>query len=102
MSADGDDQAQAGNTRQEGLSGSQGAIAFAQSRPEDRGDLRQNLLALGHDISRAAQEQLGEDPRKSYSLARRYAIVYETLDAIEKNGQPALALEAMITRFRNV
>jgi DNA polymerase-3 subunit delta' len=79
----------------------EGAIAFAQSRPEDRGDLRQNLLALCQHLSREAHDHVSGDTGLASAAARRYSIVHEALDAIEKNGQPALALEAMITRFRN-
>jgi DNA polymerase-3 subunit delta' len=78
----------------------EGAIAFAQGRPNERGDLRQNLLSLCQDLSRAARERLGDDPQGARTAALRYALVLEALDAIERNGQPALALEAMITRFR--
>ena len=78
----------------------EGAIAFAQARPEDRGDLRDNLLALCQHLTREAHEHLGGDARRASAAAKRYSLVHEALDAIERNGQPALALEAMITRFR--
>jgi DNA polymerase-3 subunit delta' len=79
----------------------EGAIAFAQGRPEDRGDLRQNLLALCQHLAREAHEHLDGDARLASAAAKRYSMVHEALDAIERNGQPALALEAMITRFRS-
>jgi DNA polymerase III subunit delta' len=79
----------------------EGAIAFAQARPEDRDDLRQNLQALCRHLTREAHAQLSGDARLASLAAKRYSIVYEALDAIDRNGQPALALEAMITRFRN-
>jgi hypothetical protein len=78
-----------------------GAVVFAQSRPNERGDLRQNLLALSQHLAREAREGLSVDDRNAATAARRHALVAEALDALERNAQPGLALEAMITRFRN-
>jgi DNA polymerase-3 subunit delta' len=79
-----------------------GAVVFAQTRPNERGDLRQNLLALSQHLAHEARQSLGSDDRNASAAARRHALVAEALDALERNAQPALALEAMITRFRNV
>ncbi len=79
-----------------------GAVVFAQSRPNERGDLRQNLLALSQHLAREARERLGVDDGRAATAARRHTLVTEALDALERNAQPGLALEAMITRFRNV
>jgi DNA polymerase-3 subunit delta' len=78
-----------------------GAIVFAQTRPNERGDLRQNLLALSQQLAHDARHALADDGTRAVTAARRYALVVETLDAIDRNGQPGLALEAMIARFRN-
>jgi DNA polymerase-3 subunit delta' len=78
-----------------------GAVVFAQSRPNERGDLRQNLLALSQYLAHEARTLLGNDDRHATVAARRHALVAEALDALERNAQPALALEAMIARFRN-
>lgn len=77
------------------------AVVFAQTRPNERGDLRQNLLALSQHLAHEARERLGVDDARAATAARRYALVTETLDAVERNAQPGLALEAMIARFRN-
>jgi DNA polymerase-3 subunit delta' len=78
-----------------------GAIVFAQTRPNERGDLRQNLLALCQELAQDARQSLAADPRRAATAARRHALVVETLDAVDRNGQPGLALEAMIARFRS-
>ena len=78
-----------------------GAVVFAQTRPNERGDLRQNLLALSHHLAEDARRTLAANASHAATSARRYALVVEALDAIERNGQPGLALEAMIARFRN-
>ncbi len=78
-----------------------GAVVFAQTRPNERGDLRQNLVALSQHLAREARERVGTETGEATTAARRYALVTEALDALERNGQPALALESMIARFRN-
>jgi hypothetical protein len=42
------------------------------------------------------------DPTTAERRAREHAVVLGAMDAIEKNVQPALALEAMIVNLRSL
>jgi DNA polymerase-3 subunit delta' len=79
----------------------EGAIAFAQARPNERGALRDNLLALCHHLAQEARERAPTEVDAALRAARRHAVVMEALDATERNAQPALALEAMVARLRS-
>jgi DNA polymerase-3 subunit delta' len=75
------------------------ALEFAASKPPDRDALRVQLshlaqhLALGARVPDAA-------PNVALRFARQHEIVLHALANIERNAQPALALESMILRMR--
>lgn len=76
------------------------AIGFAQNRPDKRDALRNELGFLAHSFAMEARELAANDPIGAERAARRYSTVLTTLDEVEKNVQPALALEAMVARLR--
>lgn len=76
------------------------AIGFAQNRPDKRDALRNELGFLAHSFALEARELTRQDPTGAERAARRYSLVLTTLDEVEKNVQPALALEAMVARLR--
>ncbi|HEX4478440.1 MAG TPA: DNA polymerase III subunit [Polyangiaceae bacterium] len=78
------------------------AIAFAGSRPEQRDDLKQRLEELSIHFAREARKVVGADADVAERHARRHAVVVRTLDAVERNAQPGLALESMIAELRAV
>ncbi len=79
-----------------------GLLDLAKSRPEDRHALRE---LLGHVALATAQRSkacLPADPDAAARWAKRYSIVLASLGEVERNVQPALALEAMLLRMRAV
>jgi DNA polymerase-3 subunit delta' len=76
------------------------AIAFAATRPEDRDTLLGHLTELAQRFAVIARERVPTDPAAAEVAARRYAVVEEAKAAIERNAQPALSLEAMVSRLR--
>jgi DNA polymerase-3 subunit delta' len=78
------------------------AISFAQHRPDKRDVLRNELGFLAQSFATESRELVGRDPLAAERAARRYSSVLQTLDEVEKNVQPALALEAMVARLRRI
>ncbi len=78
------------------------ALAFAGARPDERDELRQNLISLSQHFALDARDRVGADEPQAVASARRYAVVLETVDAVDRNAQPALALESMVVRLRSV
>jgi DNA polymerase-3 subunit delta' len=75
-------------------------VLFAGARPDDRDELRRNLLHLCAHFALEARDHVTTTPARAHRAARRYSTVLRTLEAVDRNGQPALALEAMVTRLR--
>ena len=78
------------------------AIAFSGGRPEDRDALRRSLLHLCQHLALEARDHVGSDPARSERSARRHGAVLSALDALERNAQPALALERLVVELRAI
>jgi hypothetical protein len=78
------------------------AVLFAGTRPDERDALRDNLLHLSRHFSLEARDAAAANPATAERAARRHRVVLEAMDAVERNAQPALTLEAMIVRLRAV
>jgi DNA polymerase III subunit delta' len=78
------------------------AIVFAGARPGERDELKENLLQLCHHFAIEARDGIMGAPGRAETAARRYRIVLEAVTAVERNAQPALALESMVARLRAV
>jgi DNA polymerase-3 subunit delta' len=76
------------------------AVAFAGARPNERDDLKQNLLHLSHHFALEARDGAATDPARAETAARRYAVILDAVGSVERNGQPALQLESMVARLR--
>jgi len=72
----------------------QAALDFADQRPEDRGEL---LQALGHLASVYAERARTQDLLR---YARYHEAVQRSVDEIESNASPALALEVLLLNLR--
>jgi DNA polymerase-3 subunit delta' len=77
------------------------AIAFAGARPDDRDALLGYLGHLAQHFAVVAREHVQLDPAASDAAAKRYAVVLSAREAVERNAQPALSLESMISRLRS-
>ena len=68
----------------------------------DRLELREQLGWFAQHLAKIARELLVEAPEESERNARRYPIVLATMAELERNANPALAVEALVTRLRRV
>jgi len=76
------------------------ALGFAASRPDDRDGLVEQLRHLAQHFALEARALVQDRPSEAESLARRHAIAMSAIEAVERNAQPALALESMVARLR--
>ncbi len=79
-----------------------GAISFAEKRDNDRGKLKASLTFLAQRLASEAKTSVASDPDFAERRARQYSRVLGTITELEKNAQPALALEAMIAQLRMI
>jgi DNA polymerase-3 subunit delta' len=77
-------------------------LVFAEKRPKDRDDVREKLSFLAQSLATDGRLLVGMEPENAERLAREHAVVLAAMDAVEKNVQPGLALEAMIVKLRTL
>jgi DNA polymerase-3 subunit delta' len=77
-------------------------LKLAEGQKRDRDGLKSLLAFFAHSLAGAAREGIARDVAAAERRARQYGVVLETRGEIEKNVQPALALEAMVVRLRNL
>jgi DNA polymerase-3 subunit delta' len=77
-------------------------LRFAENRPKDRDDVREQLAFLAQALATEGRLAVEKDPEIAGRRAREHQIVLGAMDAVEKNVQPGLALEAMIVKLRAV
>jgi DNA polymerase III subunit delta' len=78
------------------------ALKFAENRPKDRDGVREQLSFLAQSLATDGRLLVENEPATAERRAREHAVVLEAMDAVEKNVQPGLALEAMVVRLRNL
>ncbi|HVR18783.1 MAG TPA: DNA polymerase III subunit [Polyangiaceae bacterium] len=77
-------------------------LKFAESRPKARDGVRDQLAFLAQALATDGRLLVEKDPALAERRAREHALVLEAMDAVEKNVQPGLALEAMVVRLRQL
>jgi DNA polymerase-3 subunit delta' len=77
-------------------------LRFAESRPKDRDGLREQLAFLAQSLATDGRLAVAIDPVTAERRAREHAVVLAAMDAVEKNVQPGLALEAMVVKLRSL
>lgn len=77
-----------------------GALAFADHRSEDRDTSKELLSHLAHEFAQRARAAIEQGQPQGERWAARHALVMRTVEEVERNAQPALALEALMTRLR--
>lgn len=75
-------------------------LKLAEGQKRDRDGVRSQLSFLAQALAGEARAIVSRDGAAAERRALQYGVVLETLDEIEKNVQPALALEAMVVRLR--
>lgn len=78
------------------------ALQISEDRANERGGLRDQIVFLAHTLARRSRERITGDLATAELDARRHRVVLEALKDLERNVQPALVVEAMITRMRRV
>jgi DNA polymerase-3 subunit delta' len=78
------------------------ALALGESRPSERAGLSEQLGFLALAWATEARSVIGTAPQEAERLSCRHQIVLGALRDLEKNAQPALALENMILRLRRL
>jgi hypothetical protein len=78
------------------------AIGMADARNADRRELGALLGGFAQELAVQARKKAREEPAEAERLARRHEVVQKTMADLELNAQPALALEAMLTRLRRL
>jgi DNA polymerase-3 subunit delta' len=79
-----------------------GAMAFADHRSDDRDTLKDLLQHLAHEFASRTRAAIAEGKSGGERWAARHGLVMRTVEEVERNAQPALALEALVTRLRKV
>jgi DNA polymerase-3 subunit delta' len=77
-------------------------LRFAETRPKGRDDVREQLAFLAQALATEGRLAVENDPEMAGRRAREHQIVLSAMDAVEKNVQPGLALEAMVVKLRAV
>ena len=78
------------------------ALSKVDLKGSDRIELRDQLGWFAQHLAASARESLGSAPDESERNARRYPLVLSTMADLERNANPALAIEALITRLRRI
>jgi DNA polymerase-3 subunit delta' len=77
------------------------AVALSDSRARDKETLRDRLAALGAHLAGIGRTSAPENPARAARAARGHGVVAQAIDELERNGSPALVLEAMVARLRH-
>jgi len=76
------------------------ALKLAEGQKKDRDGLKAQLAFFAQAVAAEARGSIGSDPARALGRALQHRTVLEAIDAVERNVQPALALEAMFVRLR--
>jgi DNA polymerase-3 subunit delta' len=77
------------------------AVALSDARARDKETLRDRLAALAGHFARIGRSMVESDPARAGRAARGHGVVTQAIDELERNGSPALVLEAMVVRLRH-
>lgn len=78
------------------------ALSMFELKGTDRIEVRDQLGWFAQQLAARSKQLLAEDPAAAERDARRYPLVLETMTELEHNANPALAIEALVTRLRRV
>jgi DNA polymerase-3 subunit delta' len=77
------------------------AIALSDARARDKEVLRDRLAALATHFAKKGRADVDAAPDRALLAAESYETVARAIDELERNGSPALVLEAMVARLRH-
>jgi len=76
------------------------ALKLAEGQKRDRDGLKAQLIFFAQAVAAQARAAIAADAKAALARAFQHRTVLEAIDALERNVQPALALEAMFVRLR--
>jgi DNA polymerase-3 subunit delta' len=76
------------------------ALKLAEGQKKDRDGLKAQLAFFAQAVASDARASVGSDPARALERALQHRTVLEAIADVERNVQPALALEAMFVRLR--
>jgi DNA polymerase-3 subunit delta' len=79
-----------------------GALDALGKKQEDRDELRVQLAWVQARFAAQARQLVDTDPAAAERLAQWHRVVLDTSRDLDRNGQPALMLEAMVTKLRRL
>jgi DNA polymerase-3 subunit delta' len=75
-------------------------VELAATESSERAELQEDLRGLAQHFALEARQSVDQRRLNAARSARRYAEVQAARQALERNGPPALTLEALIARLR--
>lgn len=78
------------------------ALSKLDLKGSDRVELRDQLAWFAQHLAKRSRELVANDPQQCDRHARQYPVVLETMADLERNANPSLAVEALVTRLRRV
>lgn len=76
------------------------ALRFAEAQKGERDVVKRRLSFFAQYVSQRARERMPASPAEAERWALRHSLVLDTLQDLERNVQPGLALEAMLLKMR--
>lgn len=76
------------------------ALELLETRSLVRERVREQLAFLAQTFAQQSRQAARAEPRRSEVAARQHRIVLRAIRNLDRFGQPALVLEAMVTRLR--
>ncbi|MEQ9325532.1 MAG: DNA polymerase III subunit [Polyangiaceae bacterium] len=77
------------------------AIRLAESVDRDRRALTDDLRALAAALSRRVRNDVTSDPEQAEKDARRYELVLDAIDSVERNGSASLVVASLVGSLRH-
>lgn len=77
------------------------ALKLAEGQKKDRDGLKAQLAFFAQAVASDARRAVASEPARALERAHQHRTVLEAIADVERNVQPALALEAMFVRLRS-
>jgi DNA polymerase-3 subunit delta' len=78
------------------------AVVLAESRDQDREQLRTDLRALGAALARSARRSVDSAPGAAVQAARRYTAVSRAAGNLDRNASIALTMMSLVAELRGI
>ncbi len=78
------------------------ALSQLDVKGSDRIELREHLGWYAQHLAMTARRRIADNAPEARRDARRYSMVLSTMSDIERNANPQLAIEALVTQLRRI